>query len=154
MASQGTTTPKQGPEIVVSESLKNGFKNHATRVAKEETNLPQSNDDDDSYDAQRAHFDQTVSALRTITEHALVAPPLTKIAHLLVTLPPFDQPFKTKTIVFDLDETLIHCVDDYESDNPQVVIPIKFSEDPEPVMAGINIRPHLTDCLEFAVKHF
>jgi CTD small phosphatase-like protein 2 len=69
-------------------------------------------------------------------------------------LPEFDHPSKTKTIVFDLDETLIHCVDDAENDNPDVVIPIQFSEEPEPVIAGINIRPHIHECLETANKFF
>ena len=35
-----------------------------------------------------------------------------------------------------------------------MVIPIHFSEDPEPVMAGINIRPHILECLELANKYF
>jgi len=56
--------------------------------------------------------------------------------------------------VFDLDETLIHCVDDAETDSPDVIIPIKFSDDPEPVMAGINIRPHIVECLQTANKYF
>lgn len=69
-------------------------------------------------------------------------------------MPDFNDILKTKTIVFDLDETLIHCVDDVDHDDPDVVIPIKFSEDPEPVMAGINIRPHIRECLETANKYF
>ena len=56
--------------------------------------------------------------------------------------------------MFDLDETLIHCVDDVETDNPDVVIPIQFSEEPEPVLAGINIRPFARECLEAANQHF
>ncbi len=81
-------------------------------------------------------------------------PHFSAIAHQVVDLPDFDCPQKTKTIIFDLDETLIHCVDDAETDNPDVVIPIHFSEDPEPVMAGINIRPHIIECLELANKYF
>ena len=81
-------------------------------------------------------------------------PHFSAIAHQVVDLPDFDSPSKTKTIIFDLDETLIHCVDDAEADNPDVVIPIHFSEDPEPVMAGVNIRPHISECLELANKYF
>lgn len=81
-------------------------------------------------------------------------PDFKSIKHQVVQLPAFNKPKKTKTIVFDLDETLIHCVDDAETDNPDVVIPITFSDDPEPVMAGINIRPHIYDCLEIANKYF
>ena len=76
------------------------------------------------------------------------------IKNLFVDLPEPNHPKKTKTIVFDMDETLIHCVDDAELDNPDVVIPIKFSEDPEPIMAGINIRPFARECLEAANEHF
>lgn len=54
----------------------------------------------------------------------LAEPPYSEIEHLLVELPEPDDPAKTKTIVFDLDETLIHCVDDIETDNPDFTIPI------------------------------
>ena len=81
-------------------------------------------------------------------------PPFEQIKHLLVSLPKPDHPSKTKTVVFDLDETLIHCVDDVDADNPDVIIPIQFSEEPEPVLAGINIRPFARECLEAANVHF
>lgn len=47
-----------------------------------------------------------------------------------------------------MDETLIHCVDDVEIDNPDVILEIDFSSDglgqnPEEIVcAGINIRPY------------
>ena len=69
-------------------------------------------------------------------------------------LPEPNAPYKTKTIVFDLDETLIHCVDDHEADDPDVIIPLKFSEEPEPVLAGVNIRPYAKECLKAANEHF
>jgi len=81
-------------------------------------------------------------------------PQFSAIAHQVVELPDFNHPSKKKTIVFDLDETLIHCVDDADTDNPDVIIPIHFSEEPEPVLAGINIRPHIIECLETANKYF
>ena len=81
-------------------------------------------------------------------------PPFESIKHLLVNLPEPNHPSKTKTVVFDLDETLIHCVDDVETENPDVIIPIKFSEEPEAVLAGINIRPFARECLEAANEHF
>ena len=47
-----------------------------------------------------------------------------------------------------MDETLIHCVDNAETDDPDVLIPIVFSDDPEnPVLAGINIRPFAKETL-------
>jgi len=53
-----------------------------------------------------------------------------------------------------MDETLIHCVDDAETDNPDVVIPIQFSDEPEPINAGVNLRPYVYECLEEANKLF
>ena len=53
-----------------------------------------------------------------------------------------------------MDETLIHCVDDIEKDNPHVIIPIYFEDEDEPVEAGINIRPYIYECLTEAKKHF
>ncbi|CAD8113957.1 unnamed protein product [Paramecium sonneborni] len=43
-----------------------------------------------------------------------------------------------KTIIFDMDETLMHCNED-ENDKCQFKIPIEF-EDGERIIAGINIR--------------
>lgn len=57
-----------------------------------------------------------------------------------------------KTIVFDLDETLVHCVDDVNS-SPDVVLSITFPSG-ETVNAGINIRPFARECLSEAVKYF
>ncbi|CAD8171913.1 unnamed protein product [Paramecium octaurelia] len=57
-----------------------------------------------------------------------------------------------KTIVFDLDETLIHC-------NPNVsipgdiILPITFPND-ETVQASINIRPYAKQILQTLSKHF
>jgi hypothetical protein len=41
-------------------------------------------------------------------------------------LPAFRKKSIKKTLIFDLDETLMHCVDDISSDNPEVVIKITF----------------------------
>jgi CTD small phosphatase-like protein 2 len=58
-----------------------------------------------------------------------------------------------KTIIFDLDETLVHCCDDITTSNPDVVLPITFPTG-EVVNAGINIRPYTRECLLEANKHF
>jgi hypothetical protein len=55
-------------------------------------------------------------------------------------------------LIFDLDETLIHCVDDIETENPEVIIEIKFPDEEEPVCAGINLRPYLMECIVQASK--
>ena len=53
-----------------------------------------------------------------------------------------------------MDETLIHCVDDVETQNPDVVLEINFEEDNEIVVAGINIRPYIIECLQEVSKNF
>lgn len=53
-----------------------------------------------------------------------------------------------------MDETLIHCVDDIEEECPQHIIQIKFDDEPEPIEAGINIRPYAEECLREARKFF
>ena len=35
----------------------------------------------------------------------------------------------TKVLIFDMDETLIHCVDDIETDDPDVVLEIDFPDE-------------------------
>jgi len=51
-----------------------------------------------------------------------------------------------------LDETLIHCVDDVETQNPDVMIVVNFP-DGELAYAGINIRPFALECLIEANKY-
>jgi hypothetical protein len=34
-----------------------------------------------------------------------------------------------KLLIFDMDETLIHCVDDVETDDPDVVLEIDFPDE-------------------------
>lgn len=52
-----------------------------------------------------------------------------------------------------MDETLIHCVDDIETDDPDVILEIDFPDE-ETVYAGINIRPYVMECLEEANQNF
>lgn len=57
-----------------------------------------------------------------------------------------------KTIVFDLDETLIHC-NENTSMPCDVILPIKFPNG-DIIEAGINIRPYTMECLEELSKYF
>lgn len=63
-----------------------------------------------------------------------------------VFLPESTDGIRKKLLIFDMDETLIHCVDDIEQQNPDVILSIDFPEE-ETVCAGINIRPHVMKCL-------
>jgi hypothetical protein len=72
----------------------------------------------DEDDLHKKHFQQTVqslqiikSSIRVVEEH--------EIEHMKVQLPP--PPFpeeQRKLVIFDMDETLIHCVDDIETQDP------------------------------------
>lgn len=63
-----------------------------------------------------------------------------------------DTQFK-KTIIFDLDETLVHCVDDIESLSYDLPISVTFPTG-ETVEAGINVRPYAYECLKKAQEDY
>lgn len=68
-----------------------------------------------------------------------------------VYLPP-QQNGDKKTLIFDLDETLIHC-----NDNPEtpcdIKVPIKFTGG-DIVEAGLVIRPYAVECLKELSKYY
>jgi CTD small phosphatase-like protein 2 len=57
-----------------------------------------------------------------------------------------------KTVVFDLDETLIHCVDD-PNEPADVRLSIVFPSG-EVTLVGINIRPYAVEALKAANQEF
>lgn len=64
----------------------------------------------------------------------------------MVLLPPPQNPKIKKVVVFDLDETLIHCKEDFDPENIDHVIKISFP-DGETVTAGLNVRPYALETL-------
>lgn len=66
----------------------------------------------------------------------------------LIQLPP--KYSNRKTLIFDLDETLVHCMGQRKG---QVQITVKFPCNKE-CKAWINLRPYLIDCLEKAAEYF
>ena len=92
--------------------------------------------------AHENHLLQTVNALKIVKE--LKPADFEQIESKTVDLsrkPGYE--FK-KTVIFDLDETLVHCADQtYKS---HVVIPITLPNG-ETVQAGMNIRPYVKECL-------
>jgi CTD small phosphatase-like protein 2 len=59
-------------------------------------------------------------------------------------------------LILDIDETMIHCLDerDPENEEPDVVIRIPLDDEGDYADAGINIRPHLYECLKQANEYF
>ena len=67
----------------------------------------------------------------------------------------------TKTVIFDLDETLIHCIDENDPkptpENPKppcdAVVPVKYNQH-ETVAATVYIRPGAREALLKLKQHF
>jgi Dullard-like phosphatase family protein len=58
-----------------------------------------------------------------------------------------------KTLIFDLDETLVHCCDEITEGKAMVNLPVVFPTG-EVVQAGINVRPYAIECLREVGKWF
>ena len=58
-----------------------------------------------------------------------------------------------KLCIFDLDETLIHCVDDPSKQPCDTLLKVRFPNGEE-ADAGINVRPYALECLKEASKIF
>lgn len=94
------------------------------------------------------HIFQSISALQNLSEIDIDEVESRKISL------PFTKPGFKKTIIFDLDETLAHCV---RKENPlrppDVHLDIKLMSG-QNLRAGFNIRPYTRECLEMVNKHF
>jgi len=70
----------------------------------------------------------------------------------LLTLPKRSIYWRKKTIIFDLDETLVHC-----NENPDmpcdIVLKINFGNGLD-LEAGINLRPYLRECLKELSQYY
>jgi CTD small phosphatase-like protein 2 len=67
---------------------------------------------------------------------------------------PFTKPGIRKTIIFDLDETLAHCVrQDPPARPPDVYLNITVMTG-KVIKAPFNVRPFTKECLEMVNKHF
>jgi hypothetical protein len=61
----------------------------------------------------------------------------------MVTLPPCDK----RTLIFYLDETLIHSLDNHEEVGCDEIVFLKLEPEKDPVPVGVNIRPFARECL-------
>lgn len=97
------------------------------------------------------HLFQTFQALKFVK--ILPQPDPEQITAKRLNLPRRPGYDQKKTIVFDLDETLVHCCEDPATMGADVYLPVVFPTG-EVVQAGINIRPYARECLIEANKDF
>ncbi|OMJ78713.1 hypothetical protein SteCoe_21433 [Stentor coeruleus] len=104
----------------------------------------------DSERSYKEHLFQTFQALKLVK--TLPEVNLLTLQQKKIKIPRKKGWENRKTIVFDLDETLVHCVDDC-IETADIVIDIHFPSG-EIVKAGVNIRPFAKECLQEASKYF
>jgi NLI interacting factor-like phosphatase len=94
------------------------------------------------------HIFQSISFLQNL-------PPIEddQISSRMIELP-HTKPGVKKTIIFDLDETLAHCVRQEKPNRiPDVYLDIKLQSG-KVLKAGFNIRPYTRECLEKVNENF
>ena len=97
------------------------------------------------------HLFQTFQALKFVK--TLTQPDSSQLVSKRVYLPRRPGYEQRKTIVFDLDETLVHCCEEQNCQTADVYLPVTFPTG-EVVQAGINIRPYVQECLTAANRDF
>jgi Dullard-like phosphatase family protein len=101
----------------------------------------------------QAHLYQTFHGLKLIDD--LPKLNISEINDKLLNLPTVPGCEGRKTVVFDLDETLVHCVESTKGDvDVTVVFPTGEKIDVIPKQVGINIRPFARECLSEASQIF
>ena len=96
------------------------------------------------------HLIQTLQSLQYVKNH--LQPTSNEHASIKkVILPPFKKSQINKTIIFDLDETLVHCVEDFYNHKVDHIVTVTFPNG-DKATAGINIRPYALECLKQAAE--
>ena len=103
---------------------------------------------DEVYDE---HLFQTFQALKIV--NSLPPVDLGQLKEKRVEVPRRPGHEGRKTLVFDLDETLVHCCENPEEMRPDVFLPVVFPNG-EVINAGINVRPYALECLKEVNKYF
>lgn len=111
--------------------------------------ITQMSSPEDQTKAHENHIIQTITALKIVK--SLGPADTLQIAAKVVNLPIRIGYECKKTVIFDLDETLVHCCED--PSKAHVVIPITLPSG-EIVDAGMNIRPYARECLMSANEDY
>lgn len=148
-------TPKQPPTPKVVPS-KPALTSYVTQVSVSATPTRKSSLSSDQVKERseriyREHLFQTFQALKFVKTLAPIDTAL--IRSKRVYLEKRKGWANRKTLIFDLDETLVHCCENLSKAHPDVVLPITFPTG-EVVNAGINIRPYARECLKEANRLF
>lgn len=96
------------------------------------------------------YFSQTVQCMHFLRTMEPI--PLEISQQKFLSLPKTSHDYRKKTLVFDLDETLVHCNEHVEV-RSDIVIAVKFGNG-TCIDAGINIRPFARECLEELAKYY
>jgi Dullard-like phosphatase family protein len=99
----------------------------------------------------KEHLFQTFQALKFVK--TLQPVDMDQLREKRVSVPRRKGYENKKTVIFDLDETLVHCCDENTLTKPMIMLPVVFPNG-ETVQAGINIRPYVLDCLREVNKYF
>lgn len=99
--------------------------------------------------SKQDYFSQLLMNLRFVK--SLKATDNTQISEKSVHLKRKNLSKNTKTLIFDLDETLVHCCEDPKNGEHKLQICLPTGEKIE---IGINIRPHAIECLTLLSKKF
>ncbi|OMJ84004.1 hypothetical protein SteCoe_14994 [Stentor coeruleus] len=96
----------------------------------------------------KEYMKQTFIALKSIRKFKKI--PKAKVLEKMLNLPRSIENEGKKTVIFDMDETLIHCSG---SNKGHVSISLNFPNG-KTLVAGLNIRPYAIECLEAANNFF
>eukprot|EP00347_Sterkiella_histriomuscorum_P020709 403336778 len=134
----------------VSDNNNNNMSNidlSSNQDVQNDTELVSSRQNTQNVEIHRQHLIQTFNALQTIP---LLGPyQKSYLRKERIYLPPPRDPSLKKLLILDIDETMIHCLDerDPEHEEPDIVIRIPLDDEGDYADAGINIRAHLHECL-------
>ncbi|OMJ93111.1 hypothetical protein SteCoe_3924 [Stentor coeruleus] len=102
-------------------------------------------------DTYNEHLFQTFQGLKIV--RSLPPVDIEQLKEKRINIPRRPGYENKKTVVFDLDETLVHCCENIEEMQPDVLLPVTFPNG-EVINAGISIRPYAIECLKEVNKYF